>query len=177
MTDDLSIDEIKALLIAKSQEVATDCIPDAKLRKREVTGHVQGKLSVCVSGPKAGAVMFFAGQGPGGKPNAGSLLDLIQLSMNLSRFGDAVKYAKEVYLGITKREFTPEEKRHFAKRKAEAEEAARKREADAARYAERRGNEATELWRRGVPIEGTAAEAYLLDRIGGWVPKDGWPKT
>lgn len=67
---------------------------------------------------------------------------------------------------------TDEEKRAYAVKMREREEAQKKREAEAAREKQGRVLSAGQIWKQTKPLKGTLAEAYLDWRFPGLAPKD-----
>ncbi len=64
-------------------------------------------------------------------------------------------------------EYTPEQKREWARRQAEAKERDRQRQEAEEQDAEDRKETAVKIWNEGVSIGGTLAESYLRNRVKG----------
>lgn len=163
-SDDITYQEIVERLKGIAGAVARRCIPNGAPDGVYWRGDLRGKVSVHVKGARVGMVGFWQGQA-GNAKGGGNLIDLIGLAFNCQTHGEAVRIAKETFLGIGKRELTPAEKRAWAKQQEETErDAVRRRQADEKAKAEKIET-VQSIWREAVPIAGTPAEAYLHSRM------------
>lgn len=128
-----------------------------------------------LSGPKIGKWFDMGNAAPG--EDKGDMLDLLRLKGGYASAADALQEAKRI-LGIEDRwTGLPQERsqEEIARRAAEAQERARKRDEAAEKDREARSRGAKALYLKGQPsIVGTPAEAYLVAR--GLEPGEtGWP--
>lgn len=172
MRDDLSYKDILTRLNDMAETIAADMIPDGRREGTYWRGDCHGKCSVHIRGARVGLVGFWQGQKAGA--NGGNLIDLIEIAMGFSSHGEAVRFAKERYLGITKRELTPEEKRQWAKSMDAAKRKAAKRQAEAEKKKAQKVQTVRSVWQEGRPIAGTLAEAYLRSRS---IDFSDWPAS
>jgi hypothetical protein len=179
MRDDLKYDEIVALLNDKASQIAEDCIPNGRVDGLYWRGDLCGKISVHIKGSRVGTVGAWQNQ-LGGK-TGGNLVSLIELAYNCKSHGEAVRLAKERYLGMRKRELTEEEKRQWARQQEQSKLAAEKRKQDEERERQRKTVTVQDIWHSAVPIGGTLAEVYLrsreIDLERGIPGLDQWPPS
>lgn len=164
MVEDISYQDIVDRLRDMAGHIAETCVPDGRRVGSKWEGNLHGKLTVHVAGSKAGMVGYWQGQHVANAKGGGNLITLIELAFQCSSHGEAVRLAKEKFLGIGKRELTPEEKRRWAQQqeasKRRAEEHRREEERERAKKAE----DAQGIWQEAIPIAGTLAEEYLRSR-------------
>jgi hypothetical protein len=167
----LEYSEIISRLNERADSIAHDLLGDPKRQGPRIYGDVFGTCSVVISGPKTGLVGFWQGQRD--DRQGGNLIDLIEVAMAFSNHGEAVRYAKSHYLGIPERDFTPEEKRAWAKKQEElrAKSDQRRKQDEANRN--KRISDVQSRWKEAKPIKGTLADKYLTNRI---CERD-WPPT
>lgn len=162
MTDDLKYQDIVDRLNDMADTVAEACIPDGRREGSYWRGDLHGKISVHIKGSRVG--MVGAWQGQFGDKTGGNLIRLIELAFGCDSHGEAVRIAKEKFLGIRKRELTAEEKRKWAQQQEASKKKAEKRRQDEQREQERAVETVRSIWHEAVPIAGTPAEAYLNSR-------------
>lgn len=165
----VSIDEIKDRLIAQIDAVVARYAPEAPgaYHKQGLyftlnPGRADRKVgSFCVhmSGPKAGRWNDYA---MSGREASGDLLDLIQMSLNLPRAGDAIAEARR-FLGLdTEDPATRRAAEDHARRLRQQRERAAK---DEAARLDRMRRTAAALWLSGQPaLRGTPVDHYLRGR-------------
>ncbi len=160
--DDLSYRQIVELLNDHAEQIANDCIPNGRRRGVYWEGDCHGKISVHVAGARQGMVGGWQGQF--GDKTGGNLVALIELAMGFESHGEAVRFAKSKYLGITKRHLTPEEKARWAKAKAESDAKAEERKQQAEANDRKRATDVRFIWQEATPLAVTLAEKYLVGR-------------
>lgn len=162
MRDELKYEDIVDRLNDMVETVAETCIPDGRREGQYWRGDLHGKISVHIRGSRVG--MVGAWQGQFGDKVGGNLIRLIELAFGCKSHGDAVRIAKEKFLGISKRELTADEKRAWAKsQEASKHKAEERRRADEREKAEK-VETVREIWHEAKPIVGTPAEEYLKSR-------------
>lgn len=170
MIDDITYQDIVERLKDMADRIAEDCIPDGRREGNDWSGNLHGKMSVCVRGQKRGIVAGWQGQF--GNKTGSNLIGLIELAFGCKSHGEAVRLAKEKYLGIGKRELTPEEKRRWAQQQEESRRRAERRQRDAERLRAEKIETVHSIWQEAVPIPGTLAEDYLRTR---WIELSDFP--
>lgn len=163
MRDELTYEQIVALLNEKAEEIAVDCIPNGKVDRNYWRGDLNGKISVHIKGSRVGMVGAWQGQFVG--KNGGNLIALIELAFNCSSHGEAVKLAKERYLGIRKRELTAEEKKRWQQRQEQSQQSAIRRQRKEEQEKARKVETVRGIWQGSTAIAGTLAEKYLVSRL------------
>jgi hypothetical protein len=160
--DEIKYEHIVSRLNDMVERIANDCLSKPKRNGGSITGHCFGKVTVHVRGAKVGLVGFWQGQR--GDAQGGNLIHLIEVANGFSNHGQAVRYAKQQYLGIQDRPFTEDEKKEWGKRQREFEKKDERRKAEAAADARKRELSAKAVWANSIPIKGTLAETYLESR-------------
>lgn len=163
MNDELKYQEILDRLKDHTAKIAEECIQGGRREGHYFRGELYGKVSVHLSGSRIGMVGFWNGQA-GNDKGGGGLIDLIQLAFGCKSHGEAVRLAKERYLGITRRELTTEEKMAWAKAQEHSAASAKAREAEEEKQQKRKVETVKSVWHAAVPIAGTLAEKYLVGR-------------
>jgi hypothetical protein len=166
--DDLTYPSIVTMLNDHAEEIAFDCLSSARTEGPRVYGDCGGKASVVIRGANRGLVGFWQGQRD---KQGGNLIHLIEIANGMTH-GEAVRYAKQKYLGISDRPFTEEEKREFGRRQKELERRQDALRREEERQRRRKEDDVREIWNQCVAVEGTPAGAYLERRIGDfpWPP-------
>lgn len=162
--DDISYQDIVDKLNDMASTVAERCIPNGKIDGVYWRGDLRGKISVHIRGARVGMVGFWQGQG-GNDKGGGNLIHLIEVAFNCQSHGEAVRLAKERFLGLGRREFTPEEKRAWAQQQEESRRLAEQRRAQDERLKAEKAETSQSVWSEAVPIAGTLAETYLGTRM------------
>lgn len=173
MRDDLKYEDIVAKLNDMAETIASELIPDGKRDGGYWRGDLHGKCSVHIRGARAGMCGFWQGQA-GNAKGGGNLIHLIELAMGFKTHGEAVRFAKEKYLGIRKRELTDDEKRQWARQQESSKQRAAQRAAETAREVARKVDTVRSIWQEATAIAGTPAEAYLRSRS---IDMPSWPPS
>lgn len=164
MNDDLSVADIKDLLLDRLDDIVENEVPGGRYEGGQYIGDCDGKVIVHMDGRSTmgrGFVGMFAGQRPG--KQGGDIINLIQISRGFDRYGDAVQYAKKVYLGMAGRELTEAEKSRMRQKKAQAAERRARDAETAAGKARQRQDDVRATWDAAKPLAGTMGEAYLVE--------------
>jgi putative DNA primase/helicase len=162
--------ELNDLLARQALQLAQELLPMGRKQGAEwaVSGSrspVGYAISVCVAGGKRGLVGFW-----GRAKEGGDLIGLIREVKGLDIKG-ACDWAS-AWLGLGPQvEEDAEAKAERDRRAAKFRAASERRQVA---QDQRKSNRALDIWRRGVPIEGTLAERYLLGR---GLTKRAWPPT
>lgn len=162
MSYDLKYQDIVDRLNDMAEVVAAECIPGGRREGNYWRGDLQGKISVHISGARVG--MVGAWQGQFGDKTGGNLIRLIELAFGCQSHSDAVRLAKERFLGISRRELAPEEKKRWARQQEESKRRADQRKQQEHREREEKVESVRSIWNSAIPIRGTPAEAYLRSR-------------
>lgn len=163
MVTDLSYRDIVDALSNHAETIARQCIPQGTRKGVYWVGDLNGKVSVHISGDRKGMVGFWNGQA-GNAKGGGTLINLIELAYNCKTHAEAVELAKSRYLGIHRRELTPEEKRRWAEQQRQSERLAQERDRQAQYERLAKVDMVRVIWSKAVPIAGTPAEIYLGSR-------------
>lgn len=163
MTDRIPYPEIVDMLRDHAETIAFDMLEGARRDGKYVRGDCHGKAAVHVSGADVGLVGFWQGQRAGA--NGGNLIHLIEIAMGFTTHGEAVRYAKQRYLGLGDGELTPEQKRDWARSQETSRAKAEKRRIEAQKQTEAKKETVREFWHEASPIAGTPAERYLNMRV------------
>lgn len=166
MVSDLA--EIRDRLQRNAEAAAKDLLPAGKRQGGEwycsgSNSPLGYAVGVVLRGSKRGVVGFFGGSRSGG--------DILTLAVECHNgdFKAACDWAR-LFLGM--RAFDPKAgapDRVYVPRQPDP-----KKLADERRYKENRIEKAIKIWNRGVPIAGTPAELYLLNR---GLERSDWPVT
>lgn len=166
----LSVSEIVDMLKAKSGDIFIQIFPNATKHNAgysvgSFAGEKGESLSICtVSGLQLGLWKEFNGAA------SGDILDLIRLAWFGGNKGQAVRWAKG-YLGLS--DIDPEK---IKKIRAKIADTRKVDEAKAKRETEVKKSKAMGYYLSAVPLEGTLAAQYLIDR-GVSAPMGHWPKA
>lgn len=163
MTDRIPYTEIVEMLRDHAETIAFDMLDGARRDGKYVRGDCHGKAAVHVSGSDVGLVGLWQGQRQGA--SGGNLIHLIEIAMGFTTHGEAVKYAKQRYLGLGEAELTAEQKQEWARSQEASREKAEKRKIEAERQTEARKETVREIWNEALPAPGTLAETYLRGRV------------
>lgn len=162
MKDDIPYQQIVERLNDMAEEIAVDMIPDGRREGQYWRGDCHGKCSVHVRGARAGLVGFWQGQRA--TSNGGNLIHLIEIAMGFGSHGEAVRYAKERYLGLSSTEMSDEDRRRWVASQEESKRKAEQRRKESLKKEVRKEETVRSIWHEAVPIKGTLAEVYLNSR-------------
>lgn len=162
MRDDISYNEIITRLNDMVETVAADCIPNGRKDGKYWRGDLHGKISVHLSGGRVGTVGGWQGQF-GGKIGT-NLIGLIELAYNCGSHGEAVKVAKERFLGLKQGQMSEQDRERWKKQQEDSRNAADRRKRQEQRDKNWKAGTAQQIWHEAKPIIGTLAEQYLLSR-------------
>lgn len=176
-----SVGEIAAKLNDRARELAPDLLPNGRYNHNRTLWQFSGiadtgqstSAIVHLSGSKIGKWFDYGNAAPG--EDKGDMLDLLRLKMGLADQRAAIQEAK-LRLGLDDgwqpgkpAQLAPAEK---ARRAAEAQARAERRDSEFAAERAKGAKRAKALFLGGMAIAGTPAEAYLLGRS---IEAEQWP--
>jgi hypothetical protein len=161
----VDLDTLKQMLVDRIEEWLPHVLDDVRMEGNDLRGLASDGtvIKVCVRGPKRGTVLDTSeiwSRRPGRR--GGSLLNLL-----IAEAGGSMSEGRreaEALLGLTNADVIPRSPAEREERRRSAQEAAHRRQAEAANLAQRNRALAQREYAQAEPVSGSPAEAYLDGR-------------